>query len=1304
MGIDVVIITAAEGEDDAVRQVVEGGIGSWTAVDGPDGFQLPLHARDFETRNGKPLRVVLCRPFKMGTDAAMNAAAQLVAFFRPQCVAMSGVCAGRPGWTCLGDVIVADQLWRYDEGEQENTEPGKAPKYRAEGVSYNLRPSWKRCAEELIFKPQPAWLNERPLDRQLQALWVLRECYEGRDPMQHAQRKMLCPDWGEVVPALRTGDVPEVALQSGRLTLTDAGRERIEAALIDNAGSLPTQEAWRIQVKPIGTGANLVRDVDIWDRLADQKRLVAGLEMEASVIGLVAKLQDVRHHIVVKGVMDHAEPERHRGFRPFAARAAAEVLLRLLRENLEPRGRERILREGTSPLPEAFSPASLLVARHRVVEFVPEVHEQAIAHLESWRSTEGNGDIVRVVLGQGGAGKTRLMVEWGQQLRDQGWNAGFLRDNAPVGDIDGVLDDPRPACIVVDYAEVRTTLPMLLDHIDRRLEQRGAQPLRIALLARNEGEWLQAVDKAMGPCPRLHLPPMSLEGDARGDLFAKAVSAFAQRQGKPTPATTPDLGHENFGRPLYVSAAALAAVEGLAIEPVSLLDEIVVHERRVWMHRAGPEAGSDVEMQEFADGAARLVAAITLRGGVDDRERAEALAERVGAPGSAFLRVLHGLYPGDRSAPNPPYIGSLEPDLLGESLVASVLASPHSPVSFLPDAAIDATEQELSNAFVVLGRLAWRGHDRAAAWAERLLDTNVQRCAQPLIEAVLTLGRETAFSTLANLLTDRLEAIDEAWTLPVAVATNDLIPEQTVALRRYAVWALQRLLDSDLDDQGRAALLNDLGNRLSDLGRREDALAATRESVDHYRTLAATRPDAFLPDLAMSLNNLGNSLGALGHREDALAASRESVDHYQTLTAARPDVFLPYLAASLNNLGNRLSDLGHREDALAAARDSVDHYRTLAATRPDAFLPVLALSLNNLGARLSYLGHREDALAATREAVDVGRNLAAARPDAFLPDLAASLNNLGAMLSDLGHREDGLAATQEAVDHYRTLAATRPDAFMPDLAMSLNNLGNRLSDLGRREDALAATRESVDHYRTLAATRPDAFLPDLAMSLNNLGSILSDLGHREDALAAARDSVDHYRTLAATRPDAFLPDLAMSLNNLGTRLSALGHREDALTATREAVDHFRALAAARPDAFLPDLASSVNNLGNRLSALGHREDALAATREAVDHYRTLAAARPDAFLPDLASSVNNLGGRLRDLGRNEDALAAAQESVTLSVGLTDALPSVFGEKLGSRLSNLFRLHKKAGTRPEDDPVVHSAIECLMRHGLLKKDE
>jgi|SRR5215469_921864 len=65
--------------------------------------------------------------------------------------------------------------------------------------------------------------------------------------------------------------------------------------------------------------------------------------------------------------------------------------------------------------------------------------------------------------------------------------------------------------------------------------------------------------------------------------------------------------------------------------------------------------------------------------------------------------------------------------------------------------------------------------------------------------------------------------------------------------------------------------MDNLGNRLSDLGRREEALAASQPPADIGRLLAEVRPDASLPDLAMSLGALGQAHASAGY--PALAAS-----------------------------------------------------------------------------------------------------------------------------------------------------------------------------------------------------------------------------------------------------------------------------------------------------------------------------------------------------------------------------------------------------------------------------------------------
>jgi tetratricopeptide (TPR) repeat protein len=96
---------------------------------------------------------------------------------------------------------------------------------------------------------------------------------------------------------------------------------------------------------------------------------------------------------------------------------------------------------------------------------------------------------------------------------------------------------------------------------------------------------------------------------------------------------------------------------------------------------------------------------------------------------------------------------------------------------------------------------------------------------------------------------------------------------------------------------------------------------------------------------APNRNNLALLLGELGRREEALAASQEATEVYRELAAARPDAFRPDLASSLNNLSNALGDLGRREEALAAIQEAVTIRRELATRWPDAYRHELEQSL-----------------------------------------------------------------------------------------------------------------------------------------------------------------------------------------------------------------------------------------------------------------------------------------------------------------------------------------------------------------------
>ncbi len=993
------------------------------------------------------------------------------------------------------------------------------------------------------------------------------------------------------------------------------------------------------------------------------------------------------------------------GVRAEAAPVGAGWFLRL------PGGLTVSLAPAYQPVSRRFRPApsTLLRPEHGLVPFLGR--RAMLDQISGWCQGPP-GTPVLLALGGSGSGKTRLGREACVQMLVAGWDAGIADDQRRDGVAMTRLQ--RPTLLVVDDADLRTGLISAL--VDYLRSDDAGPPVGLLLLARAAGPWWDRLVRQQGlddACTVVDLDRYPVPLADRAEHFRRASIAFAAYCGPGArPAVAPpaaELDNPAYAEPLLIHIAALLRTADISTTPApgagngrapgeypttdpgssarqGLLRALCERERTRWYELG---AGSHLVFNPDLPLADQVVALATLTAAADPASATSVLAAlpnqaevtRMGA--EAIAAWAHRLYVG------PDYWNPLRPDLLAEQHLAD---TPQ-----LPELAIAATrlaEGQHWEPGILTQLLAelTRGAPNQPA-LRTALDELLAAALPRIVDLAITVG-PAELADLASL------ALQLAPQPDVAAPLAGQMPEHSVRLAALAATLTsQQVTQYRADTHGGepaaasrlAGSLNNLSIRLGELGRREDALAAGQEAVTIRRELAAARPDAFRPDLALELNNLSNRLAELGRREEALAAGHEAADTYRELAATRPDAFRPALAMSLTNLSIRLAELGRREEALAAGHEAADTYRELAATRPDAFRPDLATSLTNLSIWLAELGRREEALAAGQEAADTYRELAAARPDAFRPALATSLNNLASSLANLGRREDALAAIQEAVTIRRELAAARPDAFRPDLALALTNLSNRLGELGRREEALAAGQEAADTYRELAAARPDAFRPALAMSLTNLAASLADLGRREDALVAIQEAVTIRRELAAARPDAFRPDLATSLNNLSVMQGDLGRREDALAAIQEAVTIRRELAAARPDAFRPDLATSLNNLSASLAGMGRWEEALAAGQEAADTYRELAAARPDAFRPALATSLNNLAASLANLGRRDDGLAAIQEAVTIRRELAAARPDAFRPDLALALTNLAASLASLGRRDDALAAIQEAV-------------
>jgi len=523
--------------------------------------------------------------------------------------------------------------------------------------------------------------------------------------------------------------------------------------------------------------------------------------------------------------------------------------------------------------------ADLLLPRYRLVPYTGKAFRQTLEDLLAWaRGLEAARPPVglRIYIGPGGAGKTRLLIEAGEALRREGWWTGFLRAGRLTPANARLLTaDARPTLLIADYIanrpdEART----LLREAARACRERTA-PLALVLLERAFPEWLQkdlqdyTDPEYVGWPAFLGLPTVekapralpALDPEDRRALFWEARARFAallQADGR----SLPDYD-ELPESPLHVLLLALLTAAGERVDrpadPERVLECAWSRERAAWerhldeLLQGQPEPRRRRALEAVED----LSVLATLGRTFPTSEAAAAFLQArfkpiPGLDWDELAERLPALFPRAEGSRVPPIV----PDPLADfvlmrrlterpELVPMALPAPEE-AGAGPEEAVGAARQALE----ALARL-W---GRAKEEGERRRVEGWMRAAA---------GR------LAEWPPAAWRALDAA--LPA--------PDRTLALRPFLADLYQERLErmTGKEPEERAWVLNRLGFALSALGRRAEALQATQEAVEIRRRLAAQHPDAFLPDLAMSLNNLGNRLSEIGEPEKALAAYEEAV-------------------------------------------------------------------------------------------------------------------------------------------------------------------------------------------------------------------------------------------------------------------------------------------------------------------------------------------------------------------------------------------------------------------------------------------
>lgn len=909
-------------------------------------------------------------------------------------------------------------------------------------------------------------------------------------------------------------------------------------------------------------------------------------------------------------------------------------------------------------------PSRMLSARFTVVRFTGRESEQD--QLRNWSQT-GLRLAARWLHAPGGQGKTRLAARVAEELIDAGWKVVTVTHGPgailpPPGSQDMRLGKAPGLLLIIDYAD-RWPLAHLTQLFSNALLHQSATPTRVLLLARSADAWsgvCHELGKHQAGTSRQFLESLPDDPEQRTGAFIIARDSFAKQYGMldPSVVVSPaQLNQPDYGLTLTLHMAALVAVDAhvhgrrLPQDTFGLTSYLLTRERAHWTHLYENRA-EGLEFQTPPSVMSRAVFTAALSGPVNQLVGKTILDGLDLQLHSEQILTDHSTCYPPVDPKRPTVLEPLYPDRLAEDFLGVTMPG-H-----------DTDQPAQAWARVTAATLLSRSADQTpAAYTPRaitFLASATERwpnLGETFLYPLLRRDPQLAVDAGSAALTT-LAAVDQI-AMDVLEAIERRFPaerERNVDLDVGMAAVVRRLTDHRLamtEEPGeRAQLQFNLGLRFSNAGDDQQALKATEDAVEIYRTLAAAESQAFEPHLASALNNLGATLGLLGRHKEALSATEEAVNIRRRLAAAGDPEALALLPGNLDNLGHQLSSLGHPEKALPVTSDAVEVYRLLAASAPEVFEPDLAIALDTLGLIFSLLGRHGEAVRAAQEGVDIRRRLASADPHAFEPERATSLIDLSLHLHNLGNNEEAVKAAQEGVDISGRLARVNPQAFEPQLASSLGNLSISLAGLGR-EDGFEPAKQAVEIFRRLAAVNPAAFEHHLAAALNTLAGYLSNLGRHEESLDVALEGVEVYSRLASTNPRVFEEYLAKVMNNLSAFLAHMGQFQQALQPTRDAVDIQRRLAAANPKKAELDLANMLRTFAH-VRTMGGAEirEAEAAMAEAKGIY--LRRLKHRSATDDLAQIM----GVLSDSDLDEVAEAGGPDIMfTLGVVLRHSHPA-----------------------------------------------
>ena len=781
-----------------------------------------------------------------------------------------------------------------------------------------------------------------------------------------------------------------------------------------------------------------------------------------------------------------------------------------------------------------------LDAKNMVFDFDRELREREWNVLDEFCKTGKTLDdqspkeqvSIKLFTGSGGSGKSRLMIEWALHKQRQRWHTPFLHKNITETQIDQLLKIQKHLFVVIDYAEARNDLT---DKLKKFIESPSRRHLvRIVLVARNSGDWWTDVIKNFDIKKHIQSSVEELSNTSidRIKVFDNAIVACkkwlsAERMNDDVYCHNKSLLVQNdFDRILFIYMAAYATVVGYKITSNKILNEILILEQNPWKYFF-PKYPNDHYHTgtEFVSVISRVMAAVTPLGGVE-RRRLDELIPKIKGPDMKQLprifKFLRNLY---RPTESNKYLGTIEPDLLGEQIVLDTLldlqrcgGDPMNDLDFLESAFGDATQDEIKDILIVLGRISLRDNleenEKIAVenWMRFFVDKDRGiKNADAAVKATLALGKRMVAFPLADYLTESLndvtgpKAVDLAQNVIRPVLKEENISLRPASLQRLKKWVYKTLVNSPLysdqtpDDRESGKLRVQYALALADLGELKKSLREIKKAIKIFENSDKTDPR----HLALSYMILGERQNDLGGHQAALASAEKADELYRSFNDKKEK---KNLARCLDFLGSTHSTLGNRSKGFEKISEAKTIFEDLESRHENAQDAGYAKTLINysfaLAADPSLWKNGDCPEKVAEKAAKLWKKLADSCPDAFKEGWARSLKNYAVCLNRLNKSDEALKNIEQSVGVYESLVKTSEEIrkrALPDLADAYMIYADIQAQRGNHGDALKKSKSAVEMFEKLMADTPDRFKRNHAKSLMNYGEILSRSKNEENS-------------------------------------------------------------------------------------------------------------------------------------------------------------------------------------------------------------